>query len=128
MVRIDNIFEASLSHSNARFTDRHFIFSDREFPVHPLPIVRIDNIFEASLSHLTTRFTDRHFIFSDREFPVHPLPIVRIDVQSLPIVTTKKTSSIRSQNFTKRTIRMHASVLDNHLLTWMTLNLRVSST
>ena len=34
-----------------RFTDRQFIFSDREFPVHPLPIVRIDNILEASLSH-----------------------------------------------------------------------------
>ena len=39
--------------------------------------------------------------------------MVRIDVQSLPIVMTNK-SSIRSQNFTKRTIRMHATVLDNH--------------
>jgi hypothetical protein len=39
--------------------------------------------------------------------------MVRIDVQSLPIVIWQN-SSIRSQNFTKRTIRMHATVLDNH--------------
>jgi large exoprotein involved in heme utilization and adhesion len=41
----------TLERLSTRFTDRQLIFSDREFPVHPLPMVRIDYILEASLSH-----------------------------------------------------------------------------
>jgi hypothetical protein len=51
MVRIDNIFEASLSQTHA--ADLRIAiscFPMGELAVHPLQMVRIDNIFQASLS------------------------------------------------------------------------------
>jgi hypothetical protein len=86
----------------------HIIFSDGEFAVHPLPMVPVDNIFEATFSHTQLALA------AD----------LRIDISYFPIVNSQSiryqwygstfsryqsiwqnNSSIRSQNFTKRTIR-----------------------
>ena len=76
MVRIDNIFEASLSQTQALAADIRIdisSFSDGELTVRPLRMVRIDNIFEALLSQTQVLAADlRIDIFFDGKLACSP--------------------------------------------------------